>query len=219
MPKLRTAIIIVVAILAFTVGIFFLPTDRILSNIPYLNQFYNNTTVTITSRKGKVEVFLKDKSYGETPVTISDLENGNYTFKLVRKSDISDVYDERYIDIDLERNTEAIIDLEVGPENMTSGYILYYTNSPIKNDKGYISINSQPSDTSVYLDGDFTSRTPINALLANPKSYTIKLTKSGYEDLEFPAIVREGYNLNIRAFLFPIPIDINQIETAEKDGQ
>ncbi|MBI2357270.1 PEGA domain-containing protein [Candidatus Dojkabacteria bacterium] len=210
MPKIKTATIIILSIFILSAIIFFLPTEQILSKIPYLNQFYNNTTVTVTSRNSKVEVFLGSKSYGETPVSISDLSPGEYTFKLKRLTDVSEAYEVRYVQIDLARNTEAIIDLEVGPENISAGYILYYTKSPVTDGKGYLSLVSEPNDATVYIDGEYANKAPINAYLTNPQSYTIKVSKTGYENLEFPVIVREGYNLNIKTYLFPIPININE---------
>ncbi|KKR05528.1 MAG: WD40-domain containing protein [candidate division WS6 bacterium GW2011_GWF2_39_15] len=210
MPSLKTATILIVLAVLIIVAALFVPFEKLVSQIPYLNQFYNNTTVTITARKGKAEVFLESKSYGETPVTISDLKPGEYRFRLKRVSDVTDAYEDRFVQIELERNTEAIIDLEIAPENITSGYILYYTESPKNNDKGYLSVTTEPEEATVYIDGEYASRAPINAYLANPKSYTLKINKSGYEDLEFPIVVEEGYNLNVKAYLFPIPIEIKE---------
>lgn len=210
MPKLKTATIILIGIIVLSLAIFLIPFEELFSKLPYVNQFYNNTTVTITSKNSKNEVFLDSKSYGETPVTISDLEPGRYTFKLKRISDIQGAYEERFVDIEIERNTEAVIELEIAPDSVASGYVLYYTKSPVKNDKGYISVVSDPSDALIYIDGEYASKSPINAYLTNPKSYTIKINQTGYEGLEFPVIVTEGYNLNIRAFLLPIPIIIDE---------
>ncbi|HRI05612.1 MAG TPA: PEGA domain-containing protein [Candidatus Dojkabacteria bacterium] len=215
MPNLKTAIIIILAVFVISIGVFFIPFDDILARLPYISEFYNNTTITITSRNAKSEVFLDSKSYGETPVTISDLKPGRYTFKLTRITDVSGAYEDRYIDIDLERNTEAVIDLEIGPNNLSSGYILYYTKSPVSNGKGYLSVNTDPADATVYIDGEYADKAPINAYMANPKSYSVKVSKTGYENVEFPVIVREGYNLNVKVNLFPIPINIEEQSNGE----
>lgn len=215
MPKLKTAIIILLTVFVISLGVFFIPFEDLFAKLPYVNQFYNNTTITITSKNAKSEVFLDSKSYGETPVTISDLEPGRYTFKMTRITDNSDAYQDRFIDIDLERNTEAVIDLEIGPDNLSSGYILYYTKSPVSNDKGYLSVNTEPNDATVYIDGEYADKAPINAYMANPKSYTLKVNKTGYENVEFPVIVREGYNLNVKVNLFPIPINIEEQSDVE----
>jgi hypothetical protein len=209
MPKIKTATIIIVSILAISSLLFFLPVKELLYRLPYINQFYNNTTVSVTTKNSKAEVFIGSKSYGETPVVISDLPADEYTFRLKRISDVSDAYEDRFIQIDLERNTEAVIELEIGPESISSGYVLYYTKSPVKNDKGYLSINTQPENATVYIDGEYADKSPLNAYIANPKSYDLRITNQGYENVEFPVIVRKGYNLNVKAFLFPIPINIS----------
>lgn len=214
MPKFKTAIIITVSILALSGLFFFLPVNDLLYRLPYFNQFYNNTTITITTKNSKAQVFIDSKDYGETPVTISDLPPSEYTIRLKRITETEDAYEDRFIQIDLERNTEAVIEMEVGPENISAGYVLYYTKSPVSNDKGYLSINSDPNDATVYIDGEYADKAPINAYIANPKSYTLKLVRNGYENLEFPVIVRAGYNLNIKTFLFPIPINI--VDTNEQ---
>jgi hypothetical protein len=212
--KTATIIIIVIlAILAICAIAFFLPSQQILNNLPVFRDLYNNTTLTVNSNNGKAEVFIGDKKYGDTPVSISDLQPGQYTVKLKRITENSDVYPERNIEVDLQKNTEAIINIEIGPDNTNYGYVLYYTQSPEKNSqKGYLTVNSSLTETTAFLDSEYLNPLPINVQFLQPKSYTLKVTKDGYQDLEVPIEVRGGYNLNVNAYLFPIPIKINSGE-------
>ncbi|HVX92758.1 MAG TPA: PEGA domain-containing protein [Candidatus Dojkabacteria bacterium] len=216
MKIFKTATIIIIGILivlAISATAFFLPSQQILNSIPIFRDLYNNTTLTVNSNNGKAEVFIGDKKYGETPVSISDLQPGQYTVTIKRISDKADLYSERNIEVDLQKNTEAIINIEVGPDNTNYGYVLYYTQSPEKNSqKGYLTVNSSLADTTAFVDGAYLNALPINAQFLKPKSYTLKVTKDGYQDLEVPIVVRGGYNLNVNAYLFPIPIKISNGE-------
>jgi hypothetical protein len=210
MKKLKTAIIVLAVLLLISLAYFFIPADRILSSLPFVKDLYNNTSITVNSRNGKAEVIINGKNHGETPVDLSGLEEGQYEITLKRVSENIEFYKTRNYKIDLPRNTEAVIDLEIGPADSTSGYILYYTKSPATDDSGYITIQNTPEDASVFLDGEFLAKTPVNAYTLKEKDYQVKVTAAGYEDVSFPIVVREGYNLNIRSYQFPVPINIEE---------
>jgi hypothetical protein len=210
MKKLKTAIIVLLVLLLIALGYFFIPVDKILGNLPLLKELYNNTSIIVNSRNGKAEVIINGKNYGETKVELSGLQEGQYDIVLKRVSENVDFYKTRNYKIDLPRNTQAIIDLEIGPADATSGYILYYTQSPATDGSGYITIQNTPEDASVFLDGEFLAKTPINAYTLKEKDYQVKISATGYEDLTFPIVVREGYNLNVRSYLFPVPINIEE---------
>jgi len=208
MNKVKTAIIIVVLLLLISVAFFFFPANSFIETLPLINQFSKNSEIIVTSGKGKAEVFIGDKSYGFTPVTISNLKAGSYSVDMVRISDNTDMYNRHTFPIELPRNTEAIINMEIGPDSLLSGYVLYYVKTPSKQDKGYININSSPEKASIYIDDEFYSLSPINTIQLKHDDYKIKILAEGYEEISFPVIVRAGYNLNVQTYLFPIPIDI-----------
>ncbi len=216
MKIFKTATIIIIVILivfAISAIAFFLPFQQILNNIPIFKTLYNNTTLTVNTNNGKADVIISGKDYGETPVSISDLVPGQYTVTLKRISDTPGIYTDRNIAIDLQKNTEAVINIEIGPDTTNYGYVLYYTQSPEQNSqKGYLTVTTALPDTTAFIDNVYLNNLPINAQYLLPKSYTLKVTKAGYQDLEIPIIVRGGYNLNVNAYLFPIPIKITSGE-------
>lgn len=210
MKKLKSAIILLVVLLLFALLYLFVPTEKILGGLPFIKDLYNNTSITVNSKNGKAEVIINGKNHGETPIELTGLAQGQYEIELKRVSENIDFYKTRSYKIDLPRNTEAVIDLEIGPADSTSGYILYYTKSPATNDSGYITVQNTPEDASIFLDGEFMAKAPVNAYSLKQNDYQVKISAVGYEDLTFPIVIREGYNLNVRAYQFPIPINIEE---------
>lgn len=208
MKNLKTAIIVILLVIAAGIGYFFLPTEKIFGNIPFIKDLYNNTSVTVNSQNGTSNVRINGKDYGQTPLTVESLTPGEYEIILKRVSDNPDFYDSRSYKVVLTRNTSAIIDVEMGPGDSTSGYILYYSQSPKSDNSGYMTLNNNIESASVSLDGEFLTRTPISAYKLSAKEYQVKISSEGYEDVSFPIVIREGYNLNILSFQFPIPINI-----------
>lgn len=77
---------------------------------------------------------------------------------------------------------------------------LRYTEEP----KGSISITSDPSGASVYLDGTPKGTTPISLDNVVSGSHTIELTKSGYESKTLAVSLSAGGAENIRESLEPL---------------
>lgn len=77
---------------------------------------------------------------------------------------------------------------------------LRYTEEP----KGSISITSDPSGASVYLDGTHKGTTPISLDNVDSGSHTIELTKSGYESKTLAVSLSAGGAENIRESLEPL---------------
>lgn len=213
MNKVKTAIIIITSLLLIGILVFFLPTEKILSNIPLFKNLYNNTTILISTKVGKATVMINGEDYGETPTTISDLEPGSYTITMEKITEGDSFYKPHNFTIDLTRNTEAIIDVEIGPGDIISGYILYYTPSPkTSGESGYLSIQSTPKSADVYIDSDFFSTVPISARQLKAGDYQLQILANSYDELSLPIIIREGYNMNITTYQFPIPINLETIE-------
>lgn len=211
MNTVKTAIIILILLIAVSLIVYFIPFDKALSYIPYFNKLYNNTSLTVNSKNGKSTVSVNGKDYGQTPVTITDLNSGEYDVVLTRISESKDSYQPLNVRITLEKGAESIIDMEIGPSGIAAGYILYYTKSlTSSNNSGLITLLSQPEDSNIYIDDEILGKAPIKATKLNAKNYQIKISKQGYEDLSFPVIVRNGYNLNIQTTLYPLPTTLKK---------
>jgi hypothetical protein len=46
----------------------------------------------------------------------------------------------------------------------------------------------------------------------NAKGYDLQLGAEGHEDLDIPILIEEGYLLNVKAYLFPIPIIFDTVD-------
>jgi len=211
MKKLKTVLIVIFSILAVSIAIYFLPTEGIASKIPFLNRFYTNTILEIVTINGKAKVKINGKEYGETPLTINELSPGDYTVELERISDSKDFYQKQTINVKLTKNTTSRVELEIGPAGLLHGAVLYYTpqNNLAKN-KGALSVLCDIENSKVYLDEEYIKQSPVIAKEVDSKEYKLELIAQGYEELNMPILIEEGYLLNVKAYLFPIPITFEE---------
>lgn len=205
MTKNKTALIIIILIL-LSVLLYFIPTKKIIGNLPFLNRFYNNTTLEIVTQNGKAKIWIDGKDYGETPNTVENLPEGNYLVELEKIEDTKSFYDKYSFQIDLTRNTSARIDLEIGPENLVHGSVLYYTSAKTSSDDGFLTVISNVKEAKVFIDKEFLKATPITNLAMKENQYQVKVTAQGYEEIEIPVLIRKNYYLNLKTFHFPIPV-------------
>ncbi len=212
MKNRKTTLIIVIAIITISIILYFLPLGKILSNLPLIKSFYNNTSIEIITEKGKAFVAINGKDYGQTPTTIENLPEGKYTIELKKIADDNTFYEKQIFEVELAKNTSARIDLEIGPANILNGTILYYTSVPhTTSGKGLISVTSSATDAKVYIDKEYIGNAPINNLEEKDNQYQIKVSANGYEDIEIPVFVRAGYQLNLKTYHFPIPVNFDTV--------
>ncbi len=213
MKNRKTVLIIVAAILVVSVILYFLPLGKILGNIPLLNVFYNNTSMEIIVEKGKAQVQVNDKDYGQTPVTIENLKEGKYTVELSKITNEDTFYENQTFEVEISKNTSARIDVEIGPENILNGTILYYTEAAnTKRGEGLLTITSSAENAKIYIDKEYIGTSPITNLALSDNQYQIKVSSKGFEDIEIPVFVRSGYLLNLKTYHFPIPVNFDTVE-------
>lgn len=216
MKKWKSALIIITFVLLLSVFFFFVPLDGIVKNIPIIKNFYQNTTLEITTPNGKALVKIDGKEYGETPSNITNLVAGKYEIELIRTSQSEGFYKSHMFNIELTKNSTARINMEIGPDDNLHGVVLYYTqDKTIENGKGKITITSDASDTKVYVNNEFLKNAPVANILLDKGEYSIRLVTNDFEDLEFPMVVREGHILNIKGYQFPIPVNFELSESNE----
>ena len=213
MKNRKTVLIIVISILAISILLYFLPLGKILGNIPLLNMFYNNTSMEIIVEKGKAQVQINDKDYGQTPVTVENLKEGKYIIELSKIADEDTFYENQTFEVEISKNTSARIDIEIGPDSILNGTILYYTEAAnTQRGKGLITTTSSVEGAKVYVDKEYIGSSPITNLELADNQYQIKVSAQGYEDVEIPVFVRSGYILNLKTFHFPIPVNFDTVE-------
>ena len=198
--------------LTFSVLLYFLPINRLIGSLPFINQFYNNTTLEILTKRGKARIWVNGKDYGETPATIENLPEGTYLIELEKIEEGNSFYEKQTFQIELTRNTSARVDLEIGPDNLLHGIILYYTPIRTSSQDGFLTVISNVEDARIFLDTEFLKVTPITNLSLKENQYEIKVTASGHEDVVIPVLIRNNYALNLKTFHFPIPVAFDSLE-------
>ncbi len=200
-------ILIILGLILLSVILHFNPLENLVGKVPFLGGLYDKTVLTITSKRGTLNITIDDKDYGQTPTSIEDLKPGQYTVRLERDTDSEDLYEEESFLINLYPNTESIISLEIAPEGFKSGHILYYTsNTNDLDNRGELTITSNAHNTDIYIN---KTNIQENTQFLEPGEYEIKAQAKGYEPIEFPVIIREGYNLNTDIYMLPIPVDFD----------
>lgn len=212
MKKFKTAIIVVLIILLFAVIFYFFPPKKYIGRLPFLNRFYNNTTVEIVTQRGKAKVWIDGKSQGETPVTIEDLPEGKYLVEMEKIAPEDTFYKKHSFNIELSKNTSARIDIEIGPEDLLHGTILYYTPMRTTENKGFITITANSGDAKIYIDSEFIDRSGLANIELPEGEHKVKIESDGYQEIELPIFIREGYQLNLKVFQLPIPISLDILE-------
>ncbi|MHC1716568.1 MAG: PEGA domain-containing protein [Candidatus Dojkabacteria bacterium] len=212
MKENKTAILIISFVIILFLFLFFVPLENLFSKIPLISKFYNNTTLEIVTQKGKAKVWIDGKDYGETPSEITDLPEGKYLIELEKITDDTAFYKKHSFQIELTKNTSARIDLEIGPEDLLQGSILYYTPTKVSSDDGFLTITSNAEDAKIYIDKEFIKRTPVSNIPLKNNQYEIKITSNGYENVEIPIFIRSKYQLNLKTYHFPIPVVFNTLE-------
>ena len=213
MKRTKTALIIIISVLVLSLLFYFVPFNTILGKLPIIKNIYNNTTLSINLKGGEANVSIDDKEYGSTPLEIKDLSSGEYSIVLSKISESENFYQDHTFDIYLTQNTESRIDIEIGPNDLLNGVVLYYTSIPKgSTNTGLLTVTSSPLDAEITLDGETLSNTPLSGYQLTKGQYTIKINKDGYEEVEAPIIIREGYHLNVKGFLFPIPLTLESAE-------
>ena len=207
MTKLKTVLIIIFSIIAISVLIYFIPSDGLTSRIPFLNRFYTNTILEVIAINGKAKVTIDGTEYGETPVTINELNPGDYTIELERIGSTENFYKKQTLSVKLTKNTTSRVEIEIGPAGILHGAILYYTpQNNLTDTEGSISVLSDVESSKVYLDGEYVKQVPVIAHKLIAKQYELEVVAEGYETLTMPVLIEEGYLLNVKSYLFPIPI-------------
>jgi hypothetical protein len=212
MKKNKIALITIFLILTISVLLYFVPINQLIGKLPFINRFYNNTTLEISTKTGVARVWINGKDHGETPTNIEDLPEGSYLVELQKVVDEEAFYKKHSFQIELTRNTSARIDLEIGPEDLLHGAILYYTPIRTTSDEGFLTIISDVDDSRVFLDGEFLKVSPITNLGLRENQYEIKVLAPGHEEVAVPVLLRNNYVLNLKTFHFPIPVSFESIE-------
>lgn len=210
MKKFTLILLAIILLIGVSVALYFVPFKELASSLPLLKEIYNNTELTINTPKGKATIYVDGQEYGETPTTISNLKEGTHLIELERITESPNAYKKQSFYIDLYRNTESIIDVEIGPKDFLSGYIVYYSVAPKSgNSEGFMTLKVNTNDYKIKVDGEEQTVEQSKTQIIKAGQHELEISAKTYESVKFPIIIREGYNLNVQAYLLPIPIKLD----------
>ena len=216
MKKIKTALLVALITIAISVLIYFIPTDGLGNRLPFADRFYTNTILEVVAINGKAKVTIDGKDYGETPITVNELNPGDYTIGLERISNTEDFYQNETFSVKLTKNTTSRVEMEIGPAGILHGTILYYTpQNNLDKNRGSLSILSNVEGAKIFLDREYIKSSPIVAYPLDSGTYELEVVATGYETLEIPILVEEDYLLNIQTYLFPIPIIFDGVNNGQ----
>ncbi len=126
-------------------------------------------TISISSSPSGAKIYLDGDLKGTTPLSLEDVISGSHTIRVVK-----DGYEEETKAVSLGAGEAVNLDI------------------PLKQLVGSISVTTGPSGAKIYLDGVYKGTTPTTLTDVPIGTYSIKVSKSGYDDLAKTVSVSAG---------------------------
>ena len=190
---LSSIIIYLLAILGIAFIVYF-GTD-VIKNIGNLK---GKSVFQTLSQYQDAEVLVNGKSLGTTPYESNDITAGEN--KITVKTPTRQ-YDTT---INFLSNTQVVVNRDLGVTEMFSSGQNFWIE---KSSSGTVlSITSDPSNVSIYIDEAEIGKTPFSNNTLTPGEYDLRLESPGYETQIGRIKIQKDYNLNVAIKLFPIPV-------------
>jgi len=173
----------------------------------YFTGGFGRSAVQVELRNGKASVSVNGKDYGEVPVYTEDILTGDVEVKI--RGETNDYT----TSLRPANSTLAIVSRDLGvSENFSSGQNIWMEKAFNDSDSHISVISPLVEGVSVIVDGVEIGKAPTkfatkDLLKENEDNmYLITFRKDGYEEQQARVTAVPGYQLNIRADLFLIPI-------------
>jgi len=137
-------------------------------------------SINVFSTPSNADVYINDVYKGKTPLSLSDLNPGYYTVRIVLTG-----YQEYRESFYLNPGDVKRVNVNLVPA------------------LGEVSINSKPQSAVVYIDGKYQGVTPLTLNLAEGV-YSLRLALSGYQEVNTQINVKAGEKYNFEFVLSPI---------------
>ncbi|MDA1337732.1 MAG: PEGA domain-containing protein [bacterium] len=164
----------------------------------WINNIAGEAALAVNSVQGNTNVFVNDKLLGTTPFYSNAIKSGNV--------EVSIRNDDRTFDINLnlEPNTETILNRELGPNrDFGAGDTVWVERSK---DTPSMSVISDPVGALVKLDGEVKGETPITINNIKVGEHDLEISKDGFETRTLRPDIKEGIKLNVDSKLFTKPV-------------
>ncbi|MEM1128491.1 MAG: serine/threonine-protein kinase [Bacteroidota bacterium] len=136
------------------------------------------TALTITSSPEGADVFIEGERRGQTPYTDTTLAAGPVTFRVEREGYLAETGE-----IDIVEGVSELVRVD------------------LRSARTMLSIDSQPSDAEVYLDGAFVGNTPFEDTTLAAGDVRVRLSRDGYVDVEEFVTIVPGERIAINPLL------------------
>ena len=134
-------------------------------------------TISVSSTPPEADVYLDGVYRGTTPLIISDVSTGYHTIKITKAG-----------------YQDYLIEIYVKADDIT------YVTASLESNKGMLEIISEPFGASIYLDDVYKGKTPL-VIDVSPGRHTLKLAKSGYDEIKKEIYVEQGESKRIELTL------------------
>jgi len=157
-------------------------------------------TLFITSSPDNVQIAINNKPYGNTPLKIDKLQQGNYSINATKQE---------YFDFDTTVIVKEFEQKEISLHLQTI--------------HGTLTIFTTPKGASIFLNDEKFGTTPLENKIIRAGDYLFSIKKDGYSSNEIPVTIISGKNTIINRILEkvaqaeqPVPEEISTEETPEE---
>lgn len=132
----------------------------------------------VDSAPDKATVFIDDKYFGLTPLTVKDLVPGHHFVKLTKRDHLP---------------WTKLVELLYAEEKLDAKLAL--------KPKGSLLVTSEPAQADVYIDGEYEGKTPLEKKNIDANPYSLRLEKEQFIPWEAEIEVRAGEQGKVEAKL------------------
>ena len=154
--------------------------------------------LSASSLYGASEISLNDKYVGNTPYESKDIRAGDT--KIIFKTG-----DRMYqTTLPFMSGAQVVVKRDLGTSDLFSAGQNFWME---KNTSGSVlSVVSEPSGASVFVDNTEIGKTPFSSSTLSDGEYDLRVDIGQYEPQLSRIKIQKGYNLNVAAKLFPVPV-------------
>lgn len=198
-PDIYQIISIVLAMLTVISLVFFV--------FSYFTGRFGRAAVQVTTDNGTASVVINGRSFGESPVYSENIQTGSLKVQLNGNTNSYST------ELTPANGTLAIVTRDLGvSDSFSSGQNLWMEKTFNSNEAFISVVTPKTEQVAVLVDGVEVGKAPIkfstkDLLKENSDGkYQISFKKEGYEEQMISVSPVNGYQLNIRVDMFPIPI-------------
>lgn len=183
-------------IAAIGVGLIAYFGKDLIRNIGNIN---GKTEIKVNSNGEEAQVYMDSNLLTEkTPYESKTIRPGEHKIQLKTASRQYETT------IDFLPNTQVVVSRDLGVSDIFSSGQNFWIEKT--DSQTVLSVISEPSDASVFIDNTEVGKTPFSTSTITPGEYDFRVEMTGYEAQSARIKIQKGYNLNSALKLFPIPV-------------